>query len=98
MLSYSELADQVLFDLIKSDDKAAFKLVYDRYFDVLYIHAYKRLKDKEEAKDIVQEIFVILWDKRQQITLRINLLAYLYTAVRNKIFNVIAHNHVETTH
>ncbi|MGV3586354.1 MAG: RNA polymerase sigma factor, partial [Adhaeribacter sp.] len=62
IFSYSALADHDLFDLVKSEDEAAFKEIYERYFDVLYIHAYKRLQDKEEAQDVIQEVFTVLWD------------------------------------
>lgn len=98
MLSYTTLQDQVLFDLVKSEDEAAFKEIYERYFDILYVHAYKRLRDKEEAQDVVQEIFTILWSKRKIISLKSNLPAYLYTAVRNRIFNIISHQKIESSY
>jgi RNA polymerase sigma-70 factor (family 1) len=91
MISYRTLQDLVLFNLIKSEDEAAFKEIYERYFDVLYVHAYKRLQDKEEAQDVIQEVFTMLWDKRDYIELTSSLPAYLFTAVRNKIFNNLSH-------
>lgn len=98
MRSYQTLPDQVLFDLMKLEDEVAFKAIYDRYFDAMYIHACKRLNDREEARDVVQEIFAALWSKRKQLVLKISLPAYLYTAVRNRIFNIIAHKRVESKH
>lgn len=98
MLSYVALPDRLLFDLMRLEDKAAFKIIYDRYFDALYAHAYKRLKDEEEARDVVQEIFTILWEKRQQIVPKGNLSGYLYTSVRNRIFNIVAHKKVAIVH
>lgn len=98
MISYRTLQDHDLIDLIKSEDEAAFKEIYERYFRVLYIHAYKRLQDKEDAQDVVQEVFTILWDKREQITPTISLLAYLYTSVRNRIFNNLSHKQVESSY
>ncbi|WP_257658984.1 RNA polymerase sigma-70 factor [Parapedobacter lycopersici] len=98
MLSYAALPDRLLFDLMRLEDETAFKAIYDRYFDALYVHAYKRLKDSEESRDVIQEIFTVLWDKRGQIVPRGNLSGYLYTAVRNRIFNIIAHKQVASTH
>lgn len=98
MISYRTLQDHDLIDLIKSEDEAAFKEIYERYFNVLYVHAYKRLQDREDAQDVVQEVFTILWDKREQITPTISLLAYLYTSVRNRIFNNISHKQVESSY
>ena len=98
MVSHKTLQDNLLFQLTKSGDQAAYKEIYERYFDVLFIHAYKRLQDKEEAQDLVQEIFTILWDKRLAITLTGTLTGYLYTSVRNKIINIISHKKVASTY
>ncbi|MGV3502600.1 MAG: RNA polymerase sigma factor [Adhaeribacter sp.] len=96
MISYRTLQDRDLFDLLKSEDEAAFKEIYERYFDVLYVHAYKRLQDKEEAQDVIQEVFASLWDKKEIIALEGNLPAYLFAAVRNRIFNNLSHKRCET--
>ncbi|SMD13263.1 RNA polymerase sigma factor [Pedobacter nyackensis] len=98
MLVYRTLQDYELLDLMKSDDEAAFKEIYKRYFELLYIHAYKRLQNKEESQDVIQEVFTALWKKREYIMLVSSLRAYLYTAVRNKIFNNISHKHVESSY
>src|SRR5690554_1148244 len=98
MKCYTELTDQVLFDLIKSGDATAFKEIYNRYFDLLYIHAYKKLQDSGEAQDVVQEVFTNLWSKRGSILLRSNLLGYLYASVRNRIFNIFLHKQIESTY
>ena len=98
IFSYTTLEDHELFDLVKSEDDAAFKEIYKRYFNVLYVHAYKRLQDKEEAQDVIQEVFTVLWDKREHIFLTGSLLAYLFTAVRNKIFNNLAHKKYESSY
>lgn len=95
---YSKLPDQDLFSLVKSEDPAAFKEIYERYFSVLFIHAYKRLQDKEEAQDVVQEIFAILWNMREDISLKGSLPAYLYAAVRNKTLNIISRKQIESTY
>jgi len=97
-MTYPELRDQELFDLVKLGDEAAFKEIYERYFDILFIHAYKRFRDREEAQDIVQEIFTTLWSKRQEIFLRGRFPVYLYTAVRNKIFNILSHKKIESSY
>jgi len=98
MISYSTIRDQDLFDLVKLNDETAFKEIYERYFAVLYVHAYKMLRNREEAQDTVQEVFTILWSKRECLSLTSNLPAYLYAAVRNKIFNIISHQQVESTY
>lgn len=81
--------DQVLLKRIAEGDSRAFESLFDKYWDTAYSNAYKRLKNLEDAKDIVQEIFTHIWLNRN--TLRIeNVPAYLYVSVRNKVFKLIA--------
>ncbi len=94
MTDYNSLSDLVLTDLLKSGDQFAFSEIYERYFGLLYLHAFNKLRDKEEAKDVVQELFAFLWSKHTTIELRTNLSNYLYTSIRNRILNQIAHKQV----
>ncbi|MNR01645.1 ECF RNA polymerase sigma factor SigL [compost metagenome] len=96
MLTYSLLSDLELTALLKEGDAAAYTVVYNRYFNELYIHAYSRLRDKEEAQDVVHELFATLWNKRAELMFKSSLPAYLYTAVRNRILDVISHQQVES--
>ena len=94
MTRYNQFSDFELILRLKEDDESAFTEIYERYKWVLYSHAYKKLKNREEAKDVIQELFSGLWTKRNVINLNANLSGYLYTAMRNKILNVIAHQQV----
>lgn len=96
MLNYGLLSDVELTVLLKEGDAAAYTVVYNRYFNELYIHAYSRLRDKEEAQDVVHELFTTLWNKRTALVFKSSLPAYLYTAIRNRILDVIAHQQVES--
>ncbi len=96
MKAYSSLSDYELSGLLKSDDKAAFTEIYNRYKWVLFLHALKRIRDREQAKDIIQELFTTLWDKRHDLDLRSHLSGYLYTAVRNRIIKAFAHQQVKS--
>lgn len=73
---------------MKAGDGGAFDKLYEKYWRKIYASAYKRLQNMEQAKDITQDIFLQLWLKRE-ITAIENLPAYLYTAVRNKVFNLL---------
>jgi RNA polymerase sigma-70 factor (ECF subfamily) len=59
------------------------------------MHAYKRSKDQEQAKDIVQEFFAALWDKRESISLQSNLAGYFFTAINNRIVDHFLHQEVQ---
>ena len=90
MAVYSTYNDEKLSDLLKSGDSAAYNEIYNRYHATLYIHAFKRLQDREECKDLVQELFAILWLKRDELVFNTSLSGYLYQSVRNRIFDILA--------
>lgn len=91
---YKNLNDQELAVLLKKGNEAAFYEIYERYKGILHMHAYKKLVDFEEAKDVVQELFSALWDKRNDLPETVNFSGYLYSSVRNRIFNIYAHKKV----
>lgn len=88
-------SDHELSELLKKGDANAYTLIYNRYFGQLYLHALKRLQDEDEARDVIHELFATLWSKRETLVVRTSLSAYLYTAIRNRIMDVIAHQQVE---
>ncbi len=89
MNNYKTYTDLELLALCKAGDEMGFSEIYDRYWAVLYRHAYKLLKEKIAAQDVVQEVFVNLWDKISDLELQSSLSSYLYAVVRNRILNVI---------
>lgn len=93
MSKYKLLCDAELLSLLKDGDRNAFTEVYERYKYILHAHALNKTRDREEARDVVQEIFISLWDKRE-VTYINNLSGYLYKAVRNAILNKITHEQV----
>lgn len=96
MLEYKKISDNNLVSLLKEGDHSAFNEIYHRYFYLIFTHAYKKLRDEEQAKDIVQDVFATLWFKREFNLPTSNLAGYLYTAVRNKIFDLFAHQQVQS--
>ncbi|MDB5122398.1 MAG: hypothetical protein JWP94_527 [Mucilaginibacter sp.] len=95
MADYKTLSDNELIQLLKESDHTAYDEIFKRYFYLIFTHAFKKLRDEEQAKDIVQDVFASLWFKREQYLPASNLAGYLYTAVRNKIFDLFAHQQVE---
>jgi len=95
IMMYTSMNDMELVDLLRSGNQHAFAEIYERYFGALYLHAFNRLGDRDEAKDLVQELFSYLWSKRSTLAPKTNFSNYLYTWVRNNVLNAIAHKHVE---
>jgi RNA polymerase sigma-70 factor (family 1) len=98
MTNYNALTDHELASLLKEGNYAAYVEIYNRYHAALYIHAFKRLQVKEDSKDIIQELFTNLWLKREDLTLTGHLSGYLYTAVRNRIFDLLAKNRLKVSY
>jgi len=80
--------DVLLLQQIEQGSKCAFNLLYEKHWKSAYAEAYKRLKDADQAKDVVQEIFTHIWLKKESLHIN-NLPAYLNTAIRNKVFKVV---------
>lgn len=95
MTIYSQLSDQELVSLIREGDEASFAEVYHRFYGILYIHAHKRLRNEEEARDVIHELFAALWLKRASLMVTANLSGYLYSSIRNRILDLITHKKVE---
>jgi hypothetical protein len=72
---------------LKEGDEKAFERIYNHYWQKLFSVAYNYTRSRETAQEIVQEVFVNLWLHREERTLRSGLQAYLYGAVRNKIYD-----------
>lgn len=86
---YGKLSDANLLTLLKSGDRSAFTEIYNRYWSVLYLHARHMLHNRDNARDIVQEVFTTIWSKSADLELSVSLNAYLYKSVRNSILNLI---------
>jgi RNA polymerase sigma-70 factor (family 1) len=95
MAAYSTYSDQQLTILLKEGDHVAYTEIFNRFKFILQAHAVNKLRDREEARDIIQEVFVYLWTKREVIQFTENLSGYLYGAVRNAILNRITRKHIE---
>lgn len=79
--------DELLLLKLAQGNAVAFNALYKKYWGQAYSFAYKRLKDSDQAKDIVQDIFVNIWiRKKANID---NFPAYLNIAVRNRIFKFL---------
>lgn len=86
-MGIKEKTDTELAILLTLNDEAAFSELYVRYKDKLYYFCLHLLKSKEEANDIVQEIFIRIWESRNFINPDLSFSSFLYTIARNRILN-----------
>lgn len=77
--------DQALLLRLQQDDRAAFGVLYKKYWPQLFDAAWKRVKSKPACQDIVQNVFADLWNRRHTAEIG-NIGAYLHTAVRFQVY------------
>jgi len=77
---------------MSTDDQEAFTILYRRYWEDLFVTAAKVLRGKEEAADVVQDVFLSLWNRRHELNIEGSLAAYLQTSVRYKAIHYIEKN------
>lgn len=75
------------FQRIVSGDRAAFEGVFRAHYRPLCAFACTYLKDRDRSEDLVQELFVKLWNERERLNVTGSLKAYLFSAVRNRSLN-----------
>ncbi|WP_316816078.1 RNA polymerase sigma factor [Pedobacter nyackensis] len=90
--------DGNFFLLVKSDKNRAFQVVFDAYWNVLYKQAYKKVQCNDTAKDLVQDAFLLLWNKIDVLDSEGCVLAYLYAILRNNILKLYEKNEVRARH
>ena len=81
-----QVEDITLLEQVKNGSQEAFIKIYNRYWEKLYAAAYIRLKSKEAAEDIVQNIFINFWLKKEAANIH-NLNAYLSAALKYEILD-----------
>ncbi|CAA6829656.1 MAG: RNA polymerase sigma-70 factor, ECF subfamily [uncultured Aureispira sp.] len=75
--------------LLQINSQREFQEIYHKHFNGLANYAYFVLKDKDAAKDVVQDVFLDLWNKRASLSITTSLEAYLVRAVKFKSIDFI---------
>jgi len=74
---------------IRSGSLKAFEQLYHRYKEKLYYFSLKYLNDRDEAEEIVQIVFISLWEHRNTLESSLSVKSYLYKSTVNNIFNFL---------
>ncbi|HLR89450.1 MAG TPA: RNA polymerase sigma-70 factor [Balneolaceae bacterium] len=81
--------NQKLVEQIRSGDQYAFEQMFHSYYSKLCVFSNSYVKSLDVSRDVVQEVFIKIWDNREDFTINQSLKAYLYQAVRNHSLNHI---------
>jgi RNA polymerase sigma-70 factor (ECF subfamily) len=89
MNRYRSFTDSELTGLLQDGDHTAFTEIYNRYWKKLFLVAAHKVKDLEEAEEIVQHIFVSLWNRRESLKITSSLSAYLSVSVKYRVIKAL---------
>ena len=73
---------------IRDNDEKAFAELFRRHWKYIYAIAYKRIRSEAATQEIVQDLFISLWNKRATLSIE-HLRSYLYICVKNKVLNYV---------
>lgn len=90
--------DSVLIERIRADDRNAFEMLFKKYYASFCVVAHRYVEDKDLAKDIAQEVFIKLWDKRQHYNDLPSVKTFLYVLVKNACLNHIRSAKIKERH
>lgn len=83
---------------LKKDDKNSFKLIFNNFYHQLFHLSIHYLEDEDEAKGVVQEAFVKLWEIRHELNPDSNLRNFLFTLVKNNCLNILNRRQILLKH
>ena len=87
MRSSTNNTDKDLLNGIAAGDEAAYRMLFERYWDTIYSSAFLLTKSPEISEDVTQDVFAMIWEKRNELARVDNLQAFLFVSARNKIYS-----------
>ncbi len=93
-----QLPDIEILMSIRQGNEQVFEQLFRQYYTSLCRYAYSIVKDLDDAEEVVQTVFVTIWEKRLDFEINLSLKSYLYRAVHNHCLNRLKHNKIKEAH
>ncbi len=90
--------DKYLFEEIKAGNKGAFDSLFRLYYQDLCRYALFMSCNADDSEEIVQEMFFKLWQNHKQISIPVAVKSYLYTSIKNAVFNKLKHEKIKSAY
>ncbi len=81
------MTEVTFIDQLRAGHPGAYDRLYHSYWKLLYKKAYSRVLDEAAAKDIIQEVFISIWQRRRDLAINTSLEQFLLGAVRLQVLN-----------
>jgi len=95
--AFASWSDEALLLALRADDRAAFAELYERHWYRVFALAYRKLKSRETAEELVQDLFAALWQMRQEQAIE-NLEHYLLSAINRRIISYLRSSQVRVAY
>lgn len=90
--------EKVLLQRLQSGDECAFEVIYNSYFNMLYSYSVYIVRNQFVAEDIVEEMFIKIWEKRDSINITTSLQAYMFQMIRNSCLDYIKSKNIRDSY
>lgn len=91
-------SERAIMDAIREGNTLAFQQVFNANFQALCQYGFTILRDPDEAQDIVQSMFLKIWEKRTELDIKQSIRSYLFRAVYHQCMNHLEHRSVKEKH
>ena len=97
MKPYGNFSDSELALKIRNSEKAAYQELFERYAPRIYQFSVSYLKNNPDAEELVQEVFLKVWEKRETLDQSKNIKAYIFKIAVNSIYDYIRRKNIENS-
>ncbi len=95
MNQHQKLSDQELSHQIANEDKNAYQILFEKYAPRIYSFSLNYLKNKSDAEELVQDVFLKIWEKRHILDASQNIKAFIFKIAVNTIYDFIRRKNIE---
>lgn len=90
--------EQFLVEKLRSGDKAAFTILFRKYYNDLVSFSFAYTRDTEVSEEIIQDVFLKLWEQRTFLQIKTSLKSFLLKAAQNKSIDYLRHNSIKNSY
>ncbi len=90
--------ENLLLSSLKKGEESAYRFIFDNYYERLVFFANKMLNDIDSSRNVVQEVIVMLYDKKEELKIHTSLNSFLHQVVRNRVLNLLKHEKMKDSH
>ena len=87
--SHTQETELLLWNTVVNDDEKAFEKLFSLFYPSLSVYARRYIEEQSVREDIVQDVFVMLWESRKKLAIKTSIRSYLILSVRNHCLNYL---------